>query len=130
MWHVKLLKVRIEHDSGNFSPSKQCVSYHRAGTSLLEMVTGPDFNSARDVKKFLSKLKLIFKGISTFKKTVPMRFDLNFTIAIPLDSMRPRIEFKNLTYLTSIDRLIDGMVATFPKHGCAKAKTCCLDSKS
>ncbi len=99
------------------------VDYNRAGTPLLEIVTGPDFRSPQEAKLFLQELQALLRAIGASDADMEkgmMRCDANVSLLAvddvaaaladksPLDMKRlnPKTEVKNLNSFRSVERAL------------------------
>jgi aspartyl-tRNA(Asn)/glutamyl-tRNA(Gln) amidotransferase subunit B len=84
--HLEEDAGKLMHDApGGFPIAHSIVDLNRAGTPLLEIVTEPDFSSARDVAVFAQELqKLVqFLGVSEGQMQMGhMRFEPNINLHI------------------------------------------------
>lgn len=91
------------------------LDFNRAGTPLLEIVTGPDFSSAEEAVEFAKEIQRIAKrnGISDADmEKGQMRVDVNVSIRPSLDApFGTRVELKNINSFSAIKRAIDVEVA-------------------
>ena len=76
------------------------VDFNRAGTPLVEIVTGPDLRSAEHAKRFLQLLRqtVVELGISDAEmEKGSLRFDVNVSVRPEgSDELRTRTELKNM----------------------------------
>jgi aspartyl-tRNA(Asn)/glutamyl-tRNA(Gln) amidotransferase subunit B len=99
------------------------VDYNRAGTPLLEIVTGPDFRSPQEAKLFLQELQSLLRAIGASDADMEkgmMRCDANVSLLAvddvaaaladksPLDMKRlnPKTEVKNLNSFRSVEHAL------------------------
>ena len=96
------------HTAGDFSQ----VDLNRAGTSLLEIVTEPDINSAEEVRLLAVELQRIvrFLGISEADmQKGHMRFEPNVNLHIKKDGAEyktPITEIKNLNSFKALEKSV------------------------
>ncbi len=93
------------------------VDFNRGGTPLVEIVTEPDFRSAREAKIFLQELRLIarYLGVSSADmEKGHMRCDANISLReIDADgkptttAFNPKTEIKNLNSFRHVERAIE-----------------------
>lgn len=92
------------------------VDYNRAGTPLLEIVTGPDFRSPQEAKAFLQELQAMLRAIGASDADMEkgmMRCDANISLfagtpeeALHIKNLNPKTEVKNLNSFKSIERAL------------------------
>lgn len=91
------------------------LDFNRAGTPLLEIVTGPDFDSAEAAVEFAKEIQRIAKrnGLSDADmEKGQMRVDVNVSIRPSLDApFGTRVELKNINSFSAIKRAIETEVA-------------------
>lgn len=101
---INIHHVHCEEDAGknihDISKENSLLDYNRAGTPLLEMVTEPDFTSAKQVHDFLAELQRLVRYINISDANMEegsLRCDCNVSIR-PIDSVTlgTRVEIKNL----------------------------------
>ncbi|RJS67816.1 Asp-tRNA(Asn)/Glu-tRNA(Gln) amidotransferase GatCAB subunit B, partial [Candidatus Bathyarchaeota archaeon] len=70
---IRISRIHLEEDPGrlvHLGPIDQSpytlVDYNRAGIALLEVVTEPDFNSPKEARLFLQKLRSILEHLGIF----------------------------------------------------------------
>ncbi|MBP9762136.1 Asp-tRNA(Asn)/Glu-tRNA(Gln) amidotransferase subunit GatB [Patescibacteria group bacterium] len=92
------------------------VDFNRAGTPLLEIVTGPDFRSPQEAKIFLQELQALLRTIGASDADMEkgmMRCDANISL-IEVDEqgkpkakgLNPKTEIKNLNSFRSVERAL------------------------
>lgn len=92
------------------------VDYNRAGTPLLEIVTGPDFRSPQEAKIFLQELQSLLRAIGASDADMEkgmMRCDANVSLlelgpsgAPKSEKLNPKTEVKNLNSFRSVERAL------------------------
>ncbi len=87
------------------------VDYNRAGTPLLEIVSGPDIGSAAEASAYVEELRAILLALGASDARLEegsMRVDANISVR-PAGSaeLRTRCEVKNLNSLRSLRNAID-----------------------
>jgi len=73
----------LQHQGGSIDTADYTlVDYNRAGTPLMEIVTGPDFRSPDEVRAFLAKLEEVLEYLGVFDATRDgsLRVDANLSI--------------------------------------------------
>ena len=101
----RIRRIQLEEDPGrlvyesggvDFSSSYTLIDYNRAGISLVEIVTEPDFTDPKDVRVFLNKITSIIEhlGVCNTKRQGSVRCDANISI-----QGGKRVEIKMLAHL-------------------------------
>lgn len=124
---IKIERAHIEEDAAKNlhqgASNATYVDYNRAGTPLLEIVTGPDFRSPQEAKLFLQELQELLRAIGASDADMEkgmMRCDANISLLAvedtavaladtsPLDMKRlnPKTEIKNLNSFRSVERAL------------------------
>lgn len=90
------------------------LDFNRAGTPLIEIVTGPDFNSAEEAVAFAKEIQRIAKRNALSDADMEkgqMRVDVNISIRkAESDPLGTRVELKNINSFSAIKRAIDAEV--------------------
>lgn len=107
---VRIERLHLEHDSGKsihtLSTQFSAVDLNRAGTGLMEMVTGPDIRSGAEAAAFVQQILLILRRLGTCDGNMAegsVRVDANVSVRpLPavgdLDSeLGVRCEVKNIS---------------------------------
>ena len=103
--HVEEDAAKLIHDAGG-----TLVDYNRGGVPLIEMVTEPDINSAKEAVAFLEKLRqiLLYTGVSNARmQEGNIKCDVNVSIHKPGTPLGTRAEIKNLNSFKAIERAIN-----------------------
>ena len=82
---TKIRRVQLEEDPGRLiydTSFYTLIDYNRAGVSLVEIVTEPDFAEPKDVRMFLNKITSIIEhlGVGDTKLDGSVRCDVNVSI--------------------------------------------------
>jgi len=87
---VSIERAHLEEDPGSLqhvggsidTADYTLVDYNRAGTPLMEIVTGPDFRDPSEVRAFLEKLEEVLEYLDVFDATRDgsLRIDANLSI--------------------------------------------------
>ena len=90
------------------------LDFNRAGTPLIEIVTGPDFTSAEEAVEFAKEIQRIAKRNQLSDADMEkgqMRVDVNISIRKEkTDPLGTRVELKNINSFSAIKRAIDAEV--------------------
>ncbi len=124
---IRIERAHMEEDAAKNlhqgASNATYVDYNRAGTPLLEIVTGPDFRSPQEAKLFLQELQALLRAIGASDADMEkgmMRCDANISLLAvedvaaaladksPLDMKRlnPKTEVKNLNSFRSVERAL------------------------
>ncbi len=108
---VRITRIQIEEDPGKLTyegtiekSSYSLVDYNRAGIALVEIVTEPDIEDAREAKKFLEKLRSIIEslGVSNGELDGAMRCDANVSLV-----GGARVEIKNISSFKEVEKALN-----------------------
>lgn len=110
-----LERIHLEEDAGKLihetNGKASLVDLNRAGTPLLEIVTKPDFRSAKEAKFFLQELRKIVRyiGISgADMERGQMRADANVSLRPKGEwKMYPKTEIKNMNSFKAVKLALD-----------------------
>jgi len=108
---VRITRIQLEEDPGKLSyegtidkSSHSLVDYNRAGIALVEIVTEPDIEDAREAKVFLEKLRSTIEslGVSNGELDGAMRCDANISLA-----GGARVEVKNISSFKEVEKALN-----------------------
>jgi aspartyl-tRNA(Asn)/glutamyl-tRNA(Gln) amidotransferase subunit B len=108
---VRIRRIQLEEDPGKLTyegtiekSSYSLVDYNRAGIALVEIVTEPDFGSAKEAKVFLEKLRATIEalGVSDGELEGAMRCDANVSV-----SGGGRVEVKNISSFKEVEKALN-----------------------
>ena len=108
---VRIRRIQLEEDPGKLTyegtiekSSYSLVDYNRAGVALVEIVTEPDFESAKEAKVFLEKLRAMVEalGVSDGELEGAMRCDANVSVA-----GGGRVEVKNISSFKEVEKALN-----------------------
>jgi len=108
---VRITRIQLEEDPGKLTyegtidkSSYSLVDYNRAGIALVEIVTEPDIEDAREAKAFLEKLRSIIEslGVSNGELDGAMRCDANISLA-----GGARVEVKNISSFKEVEKALN-----------------------
>jgi aspartyl-tRNA(Asn)/glutamyl-tRNA(Gln) amidotransferase subunit B len=111
------------------------VDFNRAGTPLVEIVTGPDLRSSEHAKRFLQLLRqtVVELGISDAEmEKGSLRFDVNVSVRPEgSDELRTRTELKNMNSFNfaakGIEREIQRQIQVYESGGQVEQETMHFD---
>jgi aspartyl-tRNA(Asn)/glutamyl-tRNA(Gln) amidotransferase subunit B len=95
---------RLVYESGSMETSTySLIDYNRAGVSLVEIVTEPDFSDPKQVRIFLDKITSIVEhlGICDTKLEGSVRCDANVSV-----SGGNRVEIKNISSFADVEKAL------------------------
>ncbi|MFA5124440.1 MAG: Asp-tRNA(Asn)/Glu-tRNA(Gln) amidotransferase subunit GatB [Patescibacteria group bacterium] len=123
---VSIVRIHLEEDTGKLShtSSGTLVDLSRAGTPLIELVTGPVIDSAKEAKEFCQLYQQILryleiseaemeKGQMRCEANVSLQEDgkfeiINNEVKPLLDyQLNPKVELKNINSFRSLERAIE-----------------------
>lgn len=111
---IRIHEIHMEEDAGKLIHSdtgnETYPDYNRCGVPLIEIVTSPDFRSAKEVVAYLEKLKSVLEylGVSDCKmQEGSLRADVNLSVRRPGEAPGIRTEMKNINSFKAIERAID-----------------------
>lgn len=103
---IRIRRVHLEEDPAKIVHKQGyvLVDYNRSGVPLIEIVTEPDFTSAKEVRRFLEEISSIFQHLEIFdpRREAAMRVDINVSI-----ESGNRVEIKNVTGFKEIEKVIN-----------------------
>jgi aspartyl-tRNA(Asn)/glutamyl-tRNA(Gln) amidotransferase subunit B len=95
---IRITQVHLEEDPARWEPTTGKIDYNRAGTSLIEIVTEPDFVSSEQVGEWLKKLVTTLSYIKAINRHAGIKSDVNVSIAPKFE----RVEIKNVNSRSAI----------------------------
>jgi aspartyl-tRNA(Asn)/glutamyl-tRNA(Gln) amidotransferase subunit B len=108
---ARIRRVQLEEDPGRLvyegtnadSRFYTLIDYNRAGTSLVEIVTEPDFNEPKDVRLFLNKVTSVVEhlGVCDTKLEGSVRCDANVSL-----KGGKRVEIKNVGSFRDVEKAL------------------------
>ncbi|NLD16011.1 MAG: Asp-tRNA(Asn)/Glu-tRNA(Gln) amidotransferase subunit GatB [Tissierellia bacterium] len=111
---INIERIQIEEDTGKSLHSNDgfvYMDYNRSGAPLIEIITKPDINSAKEAKEFLIKLRntLTHLGVNDGKmEDGSLRCDVNVNIENIDNSERTSIiEIKNINSFSAVEKTIE-----------------------
>ena len=108
---IRIRRIQLEEDPGKLTyegtidkSSYSLVDYNRAGIALVEIVTEPDFESAKEAKVFLEKLRATVEalGVANGELEGAMRCDANVSVG-----GGGRVEVKNISSFKEVEKALN-----------------------
>ena len=108
---MRITRIQLEEDPGKLTyegtidkSTYSLVDYNRAGIALVEIVTEPDIEDAREAKVFLEKLRSTIEslGVSNGELDGAMRCDANISLA-----GGARVEVKNISSFKEVEKALN-----------------------
>lgn len=111
---IRLQRLHLEEDSAKLlhgdNDNKAYVDFNRSGSSLMEMVTHPDFRSPAEAKIFLHELRTILRSLAASEANMEkgqMRCDANISLRPQGDDQfYTKTEIKNMNSFKSVERAL------------------------
>ena len=116
---IRITRVHMEEDTGkllhetvdgqNFS----LIDFNRSGVPLVEIVTEPDFDNAKDVKAYLQKLQQIVRYLNVSNADMEkgqMRLEPNISVSLNPESKdlpKYKVEVKNINSFSFVEKAIN-----------------------
>ena len=111
---VRIRRVHLEEDTGRLihpiGEDYSLVDFNRAGVPLMELVTEPDIDSAKEAKIFAEELHRIFHYLDISDADMEkgeMRVEVNLSLGKKKGELGTKVEIKNLNSFRSVERSID-----------------------
>lgn len=111
-----ITRIHLEEDTGKSmhpdAADYTLVDYNRAGVPLMELVTEPDFSTAKDARAFCQKLRQILRYLEVSDADMEkgqMRCEVNISLhQVGEDRLSgTKVEIKNLNSFKSVERAIE-----------------------
>jgi len=109
---IKLTRIHLEedtassiHDEGDYS----LVDFNRAGVPLMELVTEPMIESAKQASDFARELRILLRCLNVAEANMEMgqmRVEANISVSAT-NKFGTKVEVKNLNSFRSVERAID-----------------------
>ena len=108
---IRISRVQLEEDPGKITYEEDkssannysLIDYNRAGVSLVEIVTEPDFTSPLDVRTFLNEIVNLFEylGVTDPSLEGSVRCDVNVSLG-----GGNKVEIKNISSFKEVEKSI------------------------
>lgn len=99
---ISIRHVHIEEDPARWDPATGGIDYNRCGMPLVEIVTEPEFTSAKQVREWLRQLVITLSYIKALDRDAGIKADINVSIA-----GGERVEIKNVNSIYNIEKAVD-----------------------
>jgi aspartyl-tRNA(Asn)/glutamyl-tRNA(Gln) amidotransferase subunit B len=123
---ISIVRAHLEEDTAKLShdtDGSTLVDFNRAGIPLIEIVTGPDFQSGKEAKRFCEELQLLLrylgasdaeleKGHMRCEANISVqetgKFTIENNIVVPFAGykLNPKVEIKNMSSFKAIERAV------------------------
>lgn len=110
---ISVREAHLEADAGKSTHPAggdySLVDLNRAGTPLLEIVSGPDMHTAEEAKAYVKKLHTLMKFADVSEANLfygNMRFDVNVSVS-KTDELGTRTETKNINSFRSVEKTVE-----------------------
>jgi aspartyl-tRNA(Asn)/glutamyl-tRNA(Gln) amidotransferase subunit B len=105
----------MEEDTGKLTHEgdSSLIDFNRSGVPLVEIVTEPDFDNAKDVKAYLQKLQQIVRYLGVSDADMEkgqMRLEPNISVSLDTNSKelpKYKVEVKNINSFGFVEKAID-----------------------
>ena len=111
---IGITRVHLEEDTGKLIHSQNedysLVDFNRAGIPLMELVTEPDINSAKEARQFAEELQMILRYLGVSDADMAkgqMRVEVNISLNKGEKKLGTKVEIKNINSFRSVERGID-----------------------
>jgi aspartyl-tRNA(Asn)/glutamyl-tRNA(Gln) amidotransferase subunit B len=111
---IKITRVHLEEDTGKLvhpeGAKYSLVDYNRAGVPLMELVTEPVIENAKEARAFCEELQLVLRYLGVSDANMErgeMRCEANISLTNPDGSFGTKVEVKNLNSFKSVEDAIN-----------------------
>jgi len=124
---IGITRVHLEEDTAKLmhdNSGQTLINFNRAGTPLMEIVTGPDFKSAIEAKSYCQELRAILRQIKVSNADMEkgqMRCEVNISLQAPdafeivAGAVKPlnqsilnsKVEIKNINSFRAVEKAIE-----------------------
>lgn len=111
---ITIVRAHLEADAGKSThpagTDYSLVDLNRAGTPLLEIVSGPDMHTSTEAKAYVRELWLAMKYADVSDCNLyygNMRCDVNVSVSKDADKLGTRTETKNLNSFRAVEKAVE-----------------------
>lgn len=112
---IGITRVHMEEDTGKLlhEGDSSLIDFNRSGVPLVEIVTEPDFDNAKDVKTYLQKLQQIVRYLQVSDADMEkgqMRLEPNISISLDVNAKalpNYKVEVKNINSFGFVEKAIN-----------------------
>jgi len=129
---IRIKECHLEEDAGKMihAGNVSLVDYNRAGTSLLEIVTEPDFETGAEAETYVQQLRRTVRYLGVCDGNMEegsLRCDANVSINLRGAGLGSKVEIKNLNssrfVRLGLDYEIGRQIALVEKGGAVRQET-------
>ncbi|PKL24351.1 MAG: Asp-tRNA(Asn)/Glu-tRNA(Gln) amidotransferase GatCAB subunit B [Spirochaetae bacterium HGW-Spirochaetae-3] len=129
---IRIKECHLEEDAGKMihAGNVSLVDYNRAGTSLLEIVTEPDFETGAEAECYVQQLRRTVRYLGVCDGNMEegsLRCDANVSVNLRGQGLGSKVEIKNLNssrfVRLGLDYEIERQVALVEKGGMVRQET-------
>jgi len=137
-----IVRLHVEEDAGKSLhdrfPKQTAIDLNRCGVPLIEIVTGPDFRSPQEARRYLQTLKQVleYAGISDCDmENGSLRVDANVSVRrAGAAALGTKTEVKNINSFAYVEKALsverDRQIALLEGGGTVAQQTLLYDSKT
>ena len=110
---IRIRRIHLEEDAGKLihpqGKNYSLVDFNRAGVPLLELVSEPDIESAKEAKEFCQELQRVFRYLEISDADLEkgqMRCEVNISLT-KNNSLGTKVEIKNLGSFKAVEQAIE-----------------------
>jgi len=115
---IRIRRIHLEEDTARLihpeGKNYSLLDFNRAGIPLMELVTEPDIESAKEAKEFAKELQLILRYLGVSDADMEkgqMRVEANVSLSqisnLKSQSLGTKVEIKNLNSFRAVERAIE-----------------------
>ena len=129
---IRIKECHFEEDAGKMihAGDVTLVDYNRAGTSLLEIVTEPDFTTGAEAETYIQQLRRTVRWLGVCDGNMEegsLRCDANVSVNLAGAGLGRKVEIKNLNssrfVRLGLDYEIERQIALLEKGGTVRQET-------